>query len=382
MYVFLAVYLTIYGGAHLYLLRRTLKAFELGAPFPAFFLMLGLFMVGAPMLVRILERIQLEAPARVIAEIGYSWMGCFFLFLSASLALDLFGLILKAVGQMLQRDLSFSEPGLVAASLCIALAASIYGLFEARHVKVEQVVLESTKLPAGVGRLRIVQVSDVHLGLMVGRPRLEQILAQVAALKPDLLVSTGDLVDGQMDGLKGLDTVLATVRAPLGNFAVLGNHEVFAGVGPSVAFTTRGGYRMLRGEAVAVNSYLTVAGVDDPAVRYRQKEKGSAVSEKEMLEKVPQDHFTLLLKHRPAIDPGAQGKFDLQLSGHVHKGQIFPFNLITHLAYPAKMGLSRFGTSWLYVSRGTGTWGPPIRVLAPPEVTVIDVVQRVMGNEQ
>jgi hypothetical protein len=190
-------------------------------------------------------------------------------------------------------------------------------------------------------------------------------------MNPDLLVSTGDLVDGQMDGLRGLDVELAKVTAPHGKFAVLGNHEVFAGVTPSSAFTARSGFRLLRGEAVSMSDWLTVAGVDDPALGQGGKE---GAPEEALLLPLPKERFTLLLKHRPTLKRESEGLFDLQRSGHVHKGQIFPFNLITRLAYPLPVGLSRPAGSWLYVSRGTGTWGPPLRVLAPPEVTVIDLV--------
>jgi len=112
--------------------------------------------------------------------------------------------------------------------------------------------------------------------------------------------------------------------------------------------------------------------VDDPAgTRYGSRK----ISEKSILEKVPYGRFILMLKHRPVVAKQSVGLFDLQLSGHIHKGQIFPFELLTYLFYPVKTGLSRImDDSYIYVSRGTGTWGPPIRFLAPPEVTVIELV--------
>ena len=311
----------------------------------------------------------MDAPARLVAYLGYLWMGFFFLFLSASIALDLLRALLLAAGWLLQRDLAPAEARLLGVSIVLALAASVYGIFEARSIRVEQVTLHTTKIPKGAGRVRIVQISDVHLGLMVGKEGLSRILAKVTALKPDLIVSTGDLLDGQMDGVRGLDRELAELNPPLGKYAVLGNHEAFAGVAPAVSFTTRCGFRLLREEWAAVTPYLTVAGVDDPAVR----RKGA--TDAALLASLPAESYALLLKHRPQVDKGFPGHFDLQLSGHVHKGQIFPFNLVTHLAYPVKMGLSEaVGGSLLYVSRGTGTWGPPIRFLAPPEITVIDLL--------
>ena len=369
MFPFLLCYLAIYGGAHAYLLSRTLRGFRLGPPYPVIFLVVALFMVLAPILVRLLERWGKDRCARLVAYLGYLWMGFFFLFLSASLSLDLLRGALWASGWLLQRDLVPAEGRLLSLSLSLALAGSLYGLCEARSIRVEQLTLHTPKLPQGAGRLRIVQISDVHLGLMVGRAGLKRILDRVALLGPDLLLSTGDLVDGQMDGLAGRDRELGRVRLPLGKFAVLGNHELFAGLAPSIAFTERGGFRLLRGAAVAVGDYLTLAGVDDPAL------SGGELDEQALLGSLPRERFTILLKHRPKVEPQSRGLFDLQLSGHVHKGQIFPFNLVTHFAYPVKMGLSAAGSgSLLYVSRGSGTWGPPIRVLAPPEVTVIDLL--------
>ena len=381
MLLFLLGYLAIYGGAHAYLLSRVVRGFQLGAPCPVIFLALSIFMVLAPILVRVLERFGMDRPARLVAYLGYLWMGFFFLFLSATLALDLLHGALALAGWLWQRELALPELRLLSISLSAALAASLYGIFEARSIRVERVTLPTPKLPKGAAQVRIVLISDVHLGIMVGKQGLKRILDSVATLNPDLLLCTGDLVDGQMDGLRGRDQELSAVNPPLGKFAVLGNHEVFAGLAASVAFTERSGFRLLRGEAVVVGDYLTLAGVDDPSAPLRDHPAhGGGVGEGEaaelaLLATLPRERFTVLLKHRPKVEQESRGLFDLQLSGHVHKGQIFPFNLITHLVYPVKMGLSGEGTgSLLYVSRGSGTWGPPLRVLAPPEVTVIDLV--------
>jgi len=371
MVLFLLCYLAIYGGAHVYLLLRLTRVFQLAPPWPGIFLGVAAFMVLAPILVRVLERYGKETLAKLIAYLGYLWMGYFFLLLSASLALDLLRGILAALGWLWHRYLAPPEGRFLCLALLVALAASLYGLLEARRIRVERVTLRSPKLPKGAGGVRLVLISDVHLGVMVGRAGLKRILDEVTALNPDLLLCTGDLVDGQMDGLAGRDQELGRIHPPLGKFAVLGNHEVLAGLAPSVAFTERAGFRLLRGDAVAVGDYLTLAGVDDPALQGG----GGEAAELALLASLPPERYTVLLKHRPRAEPESRGRFDLQLSGHVHKGQIFPFNLITHLVYPVKTGLSEAGSgSLLYVSRGSGTWGPPIRVLAPPEVTVIDVI--------
>jgi len=206
----------------------------------------------------------------------------------------------------------------------------------------------------------------------VRRERLERVVAQISAASPDILVSTGDLVDGEINRLTGLAELLTDIKPRYGKYAVIGNHEAYAGLRKALTFTEKAGFRVLRGESAVAGGLVNIAGVDDPVIRRISNE--APASEKRLFETLDRGRFTLLLKHRPAVEKESLGLFDLQLSGHVHKGQIFPFNLLTHLFYPVKMGYSRYPKgSALYVSRGTGTWGPPIRFLAPPEVTVIEL---------
>ena len=219
------------------------------------------------------------------------------------------------------------------------------------------------------------QISDVHLGLIVREDRLTRILQKVKAANPDILVSTGDLVDGQVCNLNHLSDLLKEITPRYGKFAVTGNHEFYAGLDNAECFTENAGFTLLRGEKISAAGILTIAGVDDPSGKILGVSKD--VSEKELLSKLPREKFTLLLKHRPLVDRNSLGHFDLQLSGHVHRGQIFPFSIFTWLYYPLQSGLAALPyNSHLYVSRGAGTWGPPIRFLSPPEVAVIDLVHQ------
>lgn len=167
--------------------------------------------------------------------------------------------------------------------------------------------------------------------------------------------------------------MLSEVQTKYGKFGVTGNHEFYAGLPQALGCSEKAGLRMLRGEALSVEGLINIAGVDDPAGRYFGQSE--AVQESDLLSSLSSDRFTLFLKHRPVISKESLGLFDLQLSGHTHKGQIFPFSLLTGLYYPVDSGLAVLAKgSHLYVSRGAGTWGPPIRFLSPPEVTVIDLL--------
>ena len=261
------------------------------------------------------------------------------------------------------------------APFLLSLAVFIYGYFEALSIRTEKIVIETPKIPGAIGRLRMVQISDIHLGLIVREKRLHKILTAVRAANPDMLVSTGDLVDGQMDDLSGLAEPFQDIIPPYGKYAVTGNHEFYAGIDQTLDFTKKAGFRVLRGEGLTVAGCVSIAGVDDRAGKIFGLDVEA--SAKEAFAGLSRETFTVLLKHRPVIDQNLAGLFDLQLSGHAHKGQIFPFSLITRIYYPTDGGLLQVHkNAYLYTSRGSGTWGPPIRFLSPPEVTIIDLVSK------
>jgi predicted MPP superfamily phosphohydrolase len=378
MTLFLLIYFSIYGGVHLYAFLKLKRGFALGLPAYVILAIFMILMVIAPIAVRIAERHGYEDLARGFAYIGFIWMGLLFIFISASFFFDIYRL-LHFLAKMLTRNPleAFTLPvrNFCILAILISFAVVIYGYFEALSIRTEHVTVKTTKIPETIGRLRVVQISDVHLGLIVGKSRLKRILEKVKDARPDILISTGDLVDGQMDELDMLTDLFQNIPTKYGKFAVTGNHEFYAGLDRALAFTKKAGFTILRGEGLTVSNILNIAGVDDPA--RRRYVQDNVISEKTLLEKMPGDKFTLFLKHQPVISSESLGRFDLQLSGHTHKGQIFPFYLFTKLFYRMHTGLSKLkGNALLYVSRGSGTWGPPVRFLSPPEVTVVDITYK------
>jgi predicted MPP superfamily phosphohydrolase len=372
MSLFFLTFFSLYSSLHYYIFAITRDAFSLTTLSSIPLLSFMLLMVISPLLVWFLEKHGYDSLARMTAYVGYTWMGFAFLFFASSVLIDGYRLILSLSGLILKREIeapSFTLRFFI--PFLFALAAGVYGHFEAWEIRTEQVHLTSPKIPKEIGPLKIVQISDVHLGMIVREERLKRILGKVKMENADVFISSGDLVDAQINHLDGLTELLQEIQPTLGKFAITGNHEYYAGLRQALDFTQRAGFRLLRGKGMTIGGVLNIAGVDDPTGLSYGEEN---VSERDLLAGLPRDKFTILLKHRPVIAKESLGLFDLQLSGHTHRGQIFPFVLLSRIFFPYNCGLFQLSNqAILYVSRGSGTWGPPIRFLAPPEVTVFEV---------
>jgi predicted MPP superfamily phosphohydrolase len=209
------------------------------------------------------------------------------------------------------------------------------------------------------------------VGLIIRGERLQTLIDTVRQANPDILVSTGDLLDGELDNVMPETERFVSIKPALGKYAIMGNHEYYAGIKRSIEFTKKAGFEVLRDEVKQVAG-INIFGADDiTAARLGLRKDHRAFDES--LASSHDKEFVLLLKHQPFVNE--KENFNLQLSGHTHGGQIFPFRLITHLIYPKDYGYYELGQNkLLYVSRGTGTWGPPVRIFTPPEITIIDLI--------
>lgn len=367
LFLFITAFFLIYGSIHVYVFLKAKAAFQFGLRAGLGISVFMLLMTLAPLIIRLFERYGFENSARALSYIGYIWLGLVFLFFSSSLLIDIYSAILRLFKTGFLPSVSKIAAFMIPALVAVILSA--YGYFEAINIRTERLTVKSHKMRQ---RLRIAQISDVHTGLIVREQRLRRIIDILKAEEPDIVVSTGDLVDGQINSLSKLSEMFKEINPRYGKYAVLGNHEYYAGFDSAVSFTRSAGFKLLRGESIDIEGMIIIAGLDDPQAKAYGK--WLEIPESALLKGIPSERFVLLLKHRPSVDKASIGLFDLQLSGHVHKGQIFPFRLITKLAYPYLGGFYRLsGRSALYVNRGAGTWGPPIRFLSPPEVTIIEI---------
>jgi len=254
-----------------------------------------------------------------------------------------------------------------------SLAAMALGAAAAfRGPRVESVDIALPDLHPDLDGYRIVQISDLHVGPNIGRRYVERVVAKARALKPDLIALTGDIVDGPIARLAPDVAPLAELARDGKAYFVLGNHDCYAGADVWVEhFRSLGLHVLLNSHEIIGHggARLLVGGVVDPAYRRTRPQIS--------LQGAPLADVRLLLAHNPRLAPlGAAAGFDLQLSGHTHAGQFFPWTLAVRLVHaPHVAGLSREGRMTVYVSAGTGTWGPPVRFGTNPELTLLRLVR-------
>lgn len=374
---FLLVAMSIVGAAHLYVWLRLVYEpawdsswFALGSAF------LFLAWVSIPFTLRWGRR--LSPPwAALVAWPGYAWLGSAFLLLVSVLAIDVMRVLVELASWALGAPNPVAGGDAQQARAWAAAAAVLGGtliacsLWLGRRVAVRRVHVPLGKLPSGMHGTTIVQLSDVHVGPTIGRRFLERVVDEVNALEPDVVAITGDLVDGSVPRLAPHVAPLGRLRARHGVFFVTGNHEYYSGVDEWCRYLGELGVRVLRNERVHIGSEgesYDLAGVDDLAGRHFGGGHGADIGR--ALAGRDESRELVLLAHQPrAVVEAERAGVGLQISGHTHGGQIWPFNFLVRLQQPVTSGLARFGRSLIYVSNGTGYWGPPMRLGSPAEIT-------------
>ncbi len=258
--------------------------------------------------------------------------------------------------------------------LAISIAMTLIGFVNARRLaKVVRVDIPLDHLSPALDGFTIAQISDIHVGSTIKGDYVRNIVERVNSLNADIIAITGDVVDGRVIQLANDTAPLANLRARHGTYVVTGNHEYYSGADEWMAEFRRLGLRTLMNEHVVIDhdgTRLIVAGVNDYSARRVDTTHGSDADA--ALAGSPAGVAKILLAHQPRSAAAAeQAGFDLQLSGHTHGGQFWPWNYFVRMQQPFVAGLHRLGHLWVYTSRGTGYWGPPKRFGAPSEITLI-----------
>lgn len=340
-------------------------------------LTVGIFALAALVPLAFMAMRWLPRPVNApLAWVVYTWLGfALYLFLLTALSdagrgmVALFGALpVDPARRLLLARTIGATIGAASGLIGLGGVANVARGFEVKRVRVPL-----TRLPQTASGYSIVQMTDIHVGPTIGRDFVERIVSETNALAPDMVVITGDLVDGTVDQLAHLVEPLRALRAKDGVFFVTGNHEYYSGANAWIAHLATLGVRVLRNERVAIRDAFDLAGVDDASAHRMLPDHGQDVA-KAVSGRNP-SRAVVLLAHQPkAIKEALRADVDLQLSGHVHGGQLVPFNWLVRLDQPFVSGLHLVERTWIYVSTGTGYWGPPMRVGPGAELTRIELV--------
>ncbi len=374
-FIFFSIVLVIYGLINTYIFTRFMQSIPAGSPIKIWAVIVFWVIVGSFIVARFLEWVYPCDFTEVLTWIGSFWLGAMAYFILALLLIDLarlvnhffpfFPRIFYVDYQKTKLITLFIVSGLV----IILITA---GFINARNPVVKSLDLNISKKVNGSKTLKIAMASDIHLGTLVGKRSASRLVRMINGVHPDIILFAGDIVDEDLKSVtrRNLGETLKELHAPLGVYAITGNHEYIGGAAEAVAYLTRYNIKFLSDTVELIDNRFYLAGRDDrDKLRFTGKPRKPLA---DILKGIDHSIPIVLMDHQPfQLSRPEELGVDLQLSGHTHDGQIWPFNYITNAIYEVSWGYKKKGNTHIYVSCGFGTWGPPMRIGNRPEVVLI-----------
>lgn len=370
--IFFSVALSVYALINYYIFIREWEAGGFQSTwrtvYVAAFLLLSISFIAG----RILERVTLSWFSSTLVLLGSFWLAAMVYFLLFAFAIDIIRLlnfIVPFFPSFLTVNPERTKEITSFAIIVVVLVIVLGGYINARTPIIKTLELSISKNGRTIKSLNIAVASDIHLGTIVCKSKLERIVQHINSLNPDLVLLPGDVVDEDIGPVirNNLGETLRKIRSKYGVFAITGNHEYIGGVEPACRYLAEHGITMLRDASVKIGDGLYVVGREDISIRGFTGKTRKPLSE--LMAEVDKSYPVILMDHQPfrLAEAEANG-VDLQLSGHTHHGQLWPFNFITKKVYELSWGYKKKGSTHYYVSCGVGTWGPPIRTGNRPEI--------------
>ncbi len=371
--VFLFMAILAYGGGHYYL-YKWFNRLAKPSPHSRRILSLIIFLLAASFpIAEILNRYDSNRFSYLLTLLSSVWIGLLLYFILFASGSDLLRRLLRMIPFKIKMEVQrslFYRRALVGCIIGAVLSIGAGGMQEAYNLKVTHLNLALAGLPPELNGFSMVQVTDVHYGMLINNGKLMKIVNRINELQPDVVLITGDLFDEGVSHMEEAAIPLSHIKSRQGVYAATGNHEFLAGIDRVTDIMREANIEVLRNRVRVLPSGLQLIGIDDPTGY-------------EIMGDLPPDFNSILSgldSHKPSIllyhpptqfEKAALFGTTLQLSGHTHGGQIFPIQFFDRMIYPFTSGLHQLGDSFLYVSRGVGTWGPPMRVGSPPELVYI-----------
>ncbi|MBP5202790.1 metallophosphoesterase [bacterium] len=307
--------------------------------------------------------------AEIVSLVIYFYFTFLFVFVAYGIFCEILVFVRRFFKNLYEKHLSPGKRKIIlAALLLIALDTVAAGWLLAQNVVIKNFEVKNQKIGQYT---RVVQISDIHFSRVIDERFAEKIVPMINDLKPDLVLFTGDYMDKGIENPEKIAEIMNKIEAPMGKFAISGNHEFITGYLDCIDFIEKNGFEFMDGRVENIGRNIVIGGVMD-----RSAESSNVYyhEDSKVLNQFQSGNFNIYLKHRPELDEGDSAHFDLMLSGHTHGGQIFPFTILVKIFNRYLAGLYELeGGAKLYVSRGTGAWGPPVRFGATPEITLIEL---------
>jgi uncharacterized protein len=376
--IFYSIVLSVYALVNYYIYARGMQALPQGSMirywFPwVFWLLVSTYVAG-----RFLERYYLSIGSDILVWTGSFWLAAMLYFFLAVLLID----ILRLIHLIIPFWPSFSVQSLTNFRLItfwsitiLVVFTVIVGHINTLYPRIKTVNIDIHKTANGMTGINAVLLSDIHLGTLIGNGHFERIVKKVQALNPDIIFLAGDVLDEDLEPVlrQNIGKTLRQLSAPLGVFAVMGNHEYIGGAENAYRYLKDHGLTMIRDSVILIdNSFYLVGREDRDKPRFAGRER---MPLEQLIKGLDHDLPIILMDHQPFyLQLAAELGVDLQLSGHTHHGQLWPLNYITSAIYSISRGYGKIDGMHAYVSNGVGTWGPPVRVGNRPEIVNLKII--------
>ncbi|MCX6158094.1 MAG: metallophosphoesterase [Ignavibacteriae bacterium] len=370
--IFISIVLTIYGFGNFYVFYHGLQSLSNYGWLKTVYIPVFLFFSISYIAARVLQSYQHNGISDFFLLTGSFWLAALLYFFLICIGLD----ILRGIHHFVNIYPSYitfnyekSKMVFFFASIVLVSSLLIYGYINAKNPVLNKIDLTFNKENSKSTTINAVVVSDIHLGPLSCGKWFDEVVERINALNPDVILLAGDVIDEDIKPVieRNLGEHLLNLKAKYGVFAITGNHEFIGGVGPAVKYLQEHNITVLRDTSVLVNNQFYLIGRDDREIdRFSGKQRKPL---DELMKEVDNKYPVIVLNHQPTKLDELVGKgIDLSISGHTHHGQFFPNNLITKMIYEVSRGLINKSGTWVFVSTGLGTWGPPIRIGNHPEI--------------
>ncbi len=375
--LFISVVLAIYSAINYYIIKRGLEVFPAGSDYRNYFVILIIILAASYLVGRILENVSINAFSSSLIWIGAFWLGIMTYLFLMILLIDILRSInsfLPFFPEFITSNYQRTKTITAIVITVIALSTVLLGHLNTRFPVLKKLEIKLDKPAGNLKSLRAVVFSDVHLGTIIGRGYLRKIVDQVNDLKPDIILIPGDIIDENIEPVLeyNIGEILVQFKSKYGVYAVTGNHEYIGGVEKAKEYLASHNIKLLNDESILIDSSFYLVGREDRAISQFTNRKRKSLNE--IMKSVDKLFPVILMDHQPFnLDEAVENGVDIQLSGHTHHGQLYPFNYITNAIYELSWGYLRKENTHFYVSCGVGGWGPPIRTNSRPEILLIEI---------